>query len=124
MTVIMQIVRAVAARMAAIAVATAVLWIAARFGVEVTEDQQTRAVGVLTDALTGLGWVVAMVVYGIAHKAFNRKIDPADAAKVPTAGDLGWAAYPAAGVDPNSSAARRYGRDPYGTGRSESASEW
>lgn len=76
-----QLWRMLAARLAAVVVSGAVLWLAAHLGVEVTEDQRGQAVSFFTDALTGLGWVVGMAVYPVAHKLINRKINPADTAK-------------------------------------------
>lgn len=78
-----QLWRALAARLAAVIVSAAVLWLAAHAGLEVSEDQRGQAVSFFTDALTGLGWVIGMSVYPIAHRLINRKIDPLDAAKEP-----------------------------------------
>jgi hypothetical protein len=80
MNLVTQIWRMVAARLAAVVVSMAVLWLAAHLGLEVTEEQRGQAVHFFTDALTGLGWVIGMAVYPVAHKLLNHKIDPADAA--------------------------------------------
>jgi hypothetical protein len=84
MTALSQIWRMLAARLAAVAVSAAILWLTAHFGFEVTEDQRGQAVSFFTDALTGFGWLVGMVVYPIVHKVLDRKINPLDSAK-PTA---------------------------------------
>lgn len=81
MNALSQFWRMVSARLAAVAVSAAVLWLAAHLGLEVSEDQRGQAVSFFTDALTGLGWVIGMAVYPVAHKLLNRRIDPADAAR-------------------------------------------
>jgi hypothetical protein len=80
MIALKQVWRMVAARLAAVLVSAAVLWLAAHAGLEVTEDQRGQAVSFFTDALTGLGWLIGMVIYPVVHKLLNRRINPTDAA--------------------------------------------
>lgn len=70
-------------RIAAAVAAAVIGWVVSLLGLPVTEDQTASAVGWLTEGLTGLGLFVGLLVYGVAHKLFNRRLNPADSAKEP-----------------------------------------
>lgn len=71
--------RAIIGRVAAVLIGGLVAWLAGSFGLEVSEE----ATVALTEGLTMLGMGVWLISYGIAHKLINRKVNPADAARVP-----------------------------------------
>lgn len=65
-------------RVAGVIASAVVLWVLGVLGIEVTEEQKRGVIEWLTTGLTGLGFFLGLAFYGMFHKIFNRKLNPAD----------------------------------------------
>lgn len=68
--------RPIAPRVAGVAVAGLVTWLATHFGIIIPDEDKTK----LTEGVTILLMVIFTLVYAMVHKAVSIKANPADAA--------------------------------------------